>query len=228
MRMSPSAGLAALAVTAATLGACGSGASAGEVEVVSTKTACTSARTEFEAGSTTFRIVNKGDQATELYVLTKGGKVVGEVENVGPGTSRTLRADLKAGDYELACKPGQTGNGIRQAITVTGSGGGEGGEDAEAYDREIELKAVDFAFDGAVSDVKVGERIEFKLHNQGTVEHELEVFGPDGRALGEIGPTAPGATGEAVLAFTVAGAYTYKCGIDDHAERGMTGTFTVA
>ena len=35
-----------------------------------------------------------------------------------------MDVDLAAGTYEVACKPGQTGDGIRQKITVTGASGG--------------------------------------------------------------------------------------------------------
>jgi uncharacterized cupredoxin-like copper-binding protein len=54
------------------------------------------------------------------------------------------------------------------------------------------------------------------------------VLGPDGKDVGEVGPTDPGKDGEVVIEFKTAGAYTYLCGIADHANRGMKGTFTVA
>jgi len=123
VKLRPSLFLGAL-VTGAVLGGCGSDAKGPQVEVVSTKTTCTPAQTAFTAGKVTFKVVNKGAEATELYVRDKSGGVVGEVENVGPGTSRTLTADLKAGDYQLSCKPGQTGDGITQPITVRDSGAG--------------------------------------------------------------------------------------------------------
>jgi iron uptake system component EfeO len=120
MRVRSVLGLAAFGATAIVSGACSSDDAAGAVEVVSTKTECTSAATTFKPGKVTFKIVNEGSDPTELYVYD-GTKVVGEVENVGPGSSRTLTVSLDAGTYELACKPGQTGNGIRQPITVSES-----------------------------------------------------------------------------------------------------------
>jgi iron uptake system component EfeO len=107
--------IAALAA-ASLAGACSDSAST--VKVVSTNAACKPEKTSFAAGSTTFEVVNKGGKVTELYVYGKGDKIVGEVEDVGPGTSRTLKVNLKKGQYELACKPGQTGSGIRQTIDV--------------------------------------------------------------------------------------------------------------
>lgn len=233
MQLRSSAFLAALALGSGVLAACNSDSSSGpdtQVDVVSSKTECSPATTAFKAGTVTFRVVNKGSTATELYVLTEGGKVVAEVENVGPGTSRTLKADLKAGEYELSCKPGQTGSGIRRKITVTGPGGGEDAEGAEetAYDREVELSAQEFVFKGEIGEIRAGDAIEFKLQNKGTIDHEFEVTGPGGDPLGEIGPTAAGQTGEVVLEFAEAGTYAYECGIDDHADRGMKGTFTVS
>ena len=49
-----------------------------------------------KAGSTVFAVTNKGSQVTEVYVYGKEGdsysKVIAEVENIGPGTSRDLSA----------------------------------------------------------------------------------------------------------------------------------------
>ena len=52
--------------------------------------------------------------------------------------------------------------------------------------------------------------------------------GVGSKKLGEIGPAAHGKTGRVVLTFDKPGTYTYVCGIADHEEKGMTGTFTVA
>lgn len=112
------AGLLVLAPAA--LAACGgdgdSSDTAGAVEVVSTNDACTPAKTTFAPGKVKLAVKNNGSSATELYVY-EGDKVVTEVENVGPGTARSLTADLKAGKtYQLACKPG--GKEIKVPIIV--------------------------------------------------------------------------------------------------------------
>jgi len=102
--------------------ACGSGDegssnTAGAVEVISTDDACIPAKTSFAPGTVKLAIKNNGSSATELYVY-EGDKVLTEVENVGPGTSRSLTADLKAGkSYQLSCKPG--GKEIKVPLTVT-------------------------------------------------------------------------------------------------------------
>ena len=98
-------------------------ASDSTITVSSTDNTCDVSTKDVKAGQTTFAVTNKGSQVTEVYVYGKEGdsysKVVSEVENIGPGTSRDMTADLAAGSYEIACKPGQSGNGIRVALTVT-------------------------------------------------------------------------------------------------------------
>jgi len=211
------------------LAACGSddSTSGDVISIVASDTACDVADTELPAGETTFEIENKGDDVTEVYVYAAGDRIVTEKENIGPGTSVNLKVDLAAGEYEIACKPGQKGDGIRQDIKVSG----KGGKALESkYDREIEFTAKDFAFEGLADfSAKKGEAIEFKMENKGPAsEHEFEVFLPSDEELGEIGPTKVGATGEAIFKFEESGTYRYICGIDGHENLGMKGTFTVA
>ena len=56
-----------------------------------------------------------------------GLRIVGEVENIGPGLSRDLVVTCPAGKYVTACKPGMNGDGIRSDFTVTDSGEEERG-----------------------------------------------------------------------------------------------------
>ncbi len=230
--------LAALCATLA-LSGCGGGDSgssstAGAVAVEAGDSTCSVAQTSFDAPrDVTFAVSNTGSTTTEVYVYGKGSdggfdKVVGEVEDVAPGLDREFSVDLGSGAYEVACKPGSKGDGIRTPITVGGTSTGSSAE--AAYDREVEVVAKDFAFTGLEGFTgKVGEKIEFKLENQSaSMEHELEIFAPDGSVLGEVGPTAPGEDGEVVLTLSAPGTYRYVCGIDDHEQRGMVGTFTVA
>lgn len=112
-------GLLALPV----LAACGNDSAGGpQVAVTATDDACQVAKADLTAGGTTFAVTNKGTQVTEVYVYGQDDgaftKVVSEVENIGPGTSRNMNVDLDAGTYEIACKPGHQGDGIRQKITV--------------------------------------------------------------------------------------------------------------
>ena len=178
-------------------------------------------------GRATARRLGRGG----FHVLAVGrdeaalGEICREIEQSN-GRARWLSVDVTAGDYEVACKPGQKGDGIRTGIEVEG----DGGSSEAAYDREVEVVATDFAFTGLSGFTgKAGEKIELKLENKSSsTTHELEVFGPDGKEVGEVAPVAPGETGEAIVELTSAGTYTYECGIGNHAEQGMKGSFTVA
>ncbi|MFF9347480.1 iron uptake system protein EfeO [Streptomyces sp. NPDC014734] len=92
----------------------------GAVEVVAKDDACEVSKTELPAGHIELAVQNKGSKVTEVYVLFPDDRIVAERENIGPGTKATITAEIKAGSYEIACKPGMKGHGIRQKIEVTG------------------------------------------------------------------------------------------------------------
>ncbi|MFJ3792306.1 iron uptake system protein EfeO [Kitasatospora sp. NPDC090091] len=123
-RRSTAATLLTLAVATAALAGCSQKkddkASSDAVKVNATDTACEVSKTSFPAGHVVLDITNKGSKTTEVYVYAAGDKIVTERENIGPGTKATINAEIKAGSYEIACKPGMVGDGIRQKITVTG------------------------------------------------------------------------------------------------------------
>jgi uncharacterized cupredoxin-like copper-binding protein len=208
----------------AVLGACQSSGGT-EVAVTGTNDACTAETTELDAGTITFLFTNEADEVSELYVLRQDDSVVSEVENVTTGLERKLTVDLGAGTYVLNCKPGQAGEGFRTTITVTGDGGASA---PAVADREVEITAVDFEFEGVPSGISAGQTIRFELVNEGPSEHEMEVFAPDGDVVGEIGPTPAGETGAVTLTLGEAGTYRLVCGIGDHEERGMTAELAVA
>ncbi|HEY3465162.1 MAG TPA: cupredoxin domain-containing protein [Amycolatopsis sp.] len=97
---------------------------AAAIHVEASDTACDVASTTAAAGSIAFEIANKGNQVTEFYLYGKDGRVISEVENIGPGTSRSMTAQVtEPGTYTTACKPGMRGEGIRREFTVTAAGG---------------------------------------------------------------------------------------------------------
>ncbi|MFD4539473.1 iron uptake system protein EfeO [Streptomyces bauhiniae] len=109
---------------AATLSGCTQKAASGEgaITVTASDSACTVSDTEFAAGHVSLALENKGSKVTEVYVLFPDDRIAAERENIGPDTKATLVTELKAGDYEIACKPGMKGDGIRRKITLTGKG----------------------------------------------------------------------------------------------------------
>ena len=75
------------------------------------------------SGSVVFKVENADAQVTEFYLLGEDGlRIVGEVENIGPGITRDLVVQAAPGRYYTACKPGMVGDGIRAPFTVTDSG----------------------------------------------------------------------------------------------------------
>ncbi|HSA51712.1 MAG TPA: iron uptake system protein EfeO, partial [Yinghuangia sp.] len=81
---------------------------------------CEVAKTDWSEGKNTLKITNKGSQVTEVYVYAQGDRIITERENIGPGLSVEITFEIKPGQYEVACKPGMKGDGIRQAVTVAG------------------------------------------------------------------------------------------------------------
>jgi iron uptake system component EfeO len=115
--------LTAACVPNGSAGADPSGTATGPLTVSSTADACTVSAASVPAGNVTFNVTNAGDDVTEFYLLGEDGlRVVAEVENIGPGLSRDLVAQVKPGTYWTACKPGMVGDGIRAEFTVTDSG----------------------------------------------------------------------------------------------------------
>ncbi|HXH77769.1 iron uptake system protein EfeO [Nocardioides sp.] len=92
------------------------------IAVESSEEACRLSAAEARAGTLTFSVENTGADVTEFYLLAPDGlRVVGEVENIGPGLTRDLTVVVPEGDYVTACKPGMAGEGIRADFTATRS-----------------------------------------------------------------------------------------------------------
>ncbi|MCI3930314.1 iron uptake system protein EfeO [Streptomyces sp. AN091965] len=94
----------------------------GTIKVTASDDKCAVSKKEFPAGHVKLAIENKGSKVTEVYLLFPDDRIVSERENIGPGTRQTLTAEVKEGDYRIACKPGMKGKGIRQSVTATGGG----------------------------------------------------------------------------------------------------------
>ena len=95
------------------------------IQVEATDSACSLASTSATTGPISFEIANKGNDVTEFYLYGADGRVISEVENIGPGITRTMTAQVtEPGTYTTACKPGMKGDGIRGEFTVTAAGAG--------------------------------------------------------------------------------------------------------
>jgi iron uptake system component EfeO len=95
----------------------------GALTVKSTSDACEVSASKAPSGNVVFEVTNDGSEVTEFYMLADDGlRIVGEVENIGPGLTRNLVVQAGPGSYFTACKPGMVGDGIRAPFTVTDSG----------------------------------------------------------------------------------------------------------
>ena len=87
------------------------------VDISLTSAGCQPSDLTIQAGLTEFNVTNTGTAAvTELEVMD-GSKILGEVENLTPGLSRSFSLNLKAGEYTLACPNGS--NSANGKLTVT-------------------------------------------------------------------------------------------------------------
>lgn len=161
------------------------------IAVNASDTNCVLDASTVEAGSVSFAVTNSGSQVTEVYVYGADGAefttVLAEVEDIGPGTSRDMTADLGAGTYEVACKAGQTGDGVRARLTVTGDAGAASAS-ATVTAREVALviEAGDQLAGATDSLGATGERIAFEVTNSGAASRVFEVKRPDGSVAGEV------------------------------------------
>ncbi len=97
--------------------------SSNKISVTSSDDACDVSATKAKSGPVSFSVKNTGDKVTEFYLYGDDGlRIVGEVENIGPGLTRDLVLTAPPGTYFTACKPGMIGKGIRSAFTVSDSG----------------------------------------------------------------------------------------------------------
>ncbi len=93
----------------------------GTIAVTSTDKSCELATSETSTGNVDFTVNNNGDKVTEFYVYGNNNRVLGEVENIGPGLTGKLTVEIiDPATYQVACKPGMVGDGIRKDLVVSG------------------------------------------------------------------------------------------------------------
>ncbi|MCX4832925.1 EfeM/EfeO family lipoprotein [Streptomyces sp. NBC_01016] len=123
-RLTVSTAVAAVAVLTAVTGCTqksdAKGAGSGSIKVTADDDSCKVSKKQFPAGHVELAVENKGSRVTEVEILFPDDRIVSERENIGPGTRHSLTAEVKSGDYRIACIPGMKGKGHRQDVKVTG------------------------------------------------------------------------------------------------------------
>jgi len=167
-------------------------ADATALTVDSGASACAVSATEAPSGAVSFSIENTGDQVTEFYLLADDElRIIGEVENIGPGITRDLVVQAKPGDYYTVCKPGMVGAGIgKAAFTVTDSGADLAGS---ADDQElIDAAAVNYVayIKNQVEGLVSTTTIFLDAYRAGDDETARTLYAPTRAAYERIEPVA--------------------------------------
>lgn len=100
---------------------------------------CAVSGATMEAGKATFTLNNKGESLNEFEILAEDKlQIVGERENLGPGTTTEYTLVLQPGTYYTACKKNMVGALVGLAeFTVTGEAVELAGSDKELMDKAV-------------------------------------------------------------------------------------------
>jgi iron uptake system component EfeO len=118
--------IAVAAVALATVGLAGCVANntgSDAIKVSVTDTGCDVATSTAPSGAVAFTLTNNGSDVNEFEIFAEDKlRIVGEKENITPGTTTDYVVQLQPGTYYTACKFQQVGNPIGVAsFTVTGA-----------------------------------------------------------------------------------------------------------
>jgi iron uptake system component EfeO len=93
------------------------------ISVTSTDDSCDLSADTAPAGRLVYKVTNAGSTVTAFYVYDPERlRIVGQVENLGPGLSRDLVMNLPSGRYVRTCETGTVAEGSSGDFTVTDSG----------------------------------------------------------------------------------------------------------
>jgi uncharacterized cupredoxin-like copper-binding protein len=114
------------------------------------------------------------------------------------------------------------------ALAACGSSYGSGGSGTTAPaggGQTVSIGESEFQLDPSSVKVEQAGRVTFKVTNNGSVDHALEV---EGQGVEEETETIkPGETAELTVGLSKGGSYEIYCPIDGHRDMGMEGTLTV-
>lgn len=103
------------------------------------------------------------------------------------------------------------------ATTTAGAAGGGG--------QTVSISETEYKLDPSNPAVQPGT-VTFKITNDGGVDHNLEVEGPEGEQELEQ-DLAPGKSGTLTVDLSQPGSYEFYCPVGDHRDLGMEGEITV-
>jgi uncharacterized cupredoxin-like copper-binding protein len=184
-------------------------------------------------GTVIFTVINKGKISHDFKI---GGK---KIPNLLPGKSAKLTVKFtKKGHYAYLCTiPGHAGAGMKGTFSVATAAVAPPPSSTPTTTTTpaptttstvpvgtakttVTVNMVEYAFQLSQSSIPSGQ-ITFVIKNSGNEIHNFAILG--NKAGAQIGP---GAT-ETWTVSLPPGTYNYDCDVPFHAERGMTGQFTV-
>ncbi len=125
-------------------------------------------------------------------------------------------------------------SGLRGCSAGGGGIAGCGGDDNEttpvagtpsAGAQTVNVSETEYKLDPSDPTVQAGT-VSFKVTNEGSVDHNLEIEGPEGEQ--ELDQDlGPGKSGTLTVDLSKPGRYEFYCPVDGHRERGMEGEITV-
>jgi plastocyanin len=220
------------------------GGAAAEVDVTASEMMFDPAEIDVSPG-TKIKLTNGGMLEHDMAVDAWGGVIIGPLQG-GESGEYTVPEDVKPGDtIDFYCSiPGHKESGMTGKMTVVEAGGGaaageeaaspaasaeaspaaEGGAPAGGGAAEVDISAVELAFEPNKIEVSAGTKI--KLTNDGMLEHDLAVDDWGGVVIDVL---ASGESGEYTVPDDVKAGDTFDfyCSVPGHKEAGMTGTITV-
>ena len=142
----------------------------------------------------------------------------------GDGEDRPGQVTSDSGSASGSVSVSGSGTG-----SASGTGDGKPAFEESAADTRVDVKFVDFRFEGIPAAV-YGTKVYFDASNDGKHPHELEILDAGGEPIDEIPAIDPGDDG--VLAVELEpGTYTVQCLVEEkgktHADLGMKTTFEV-
>jgi uncharacterized cupredoxin-like copper-binding protein len=186
------------------------------------------------AGTVIFTFVNRGKISHNFVIAGK------KTPNLLPGKSAKITVKFtKKGHYAYVCSiPGHAGAGMKgtfavatkavapppsttppttttQPTTTTTNTAPVGNAQTT-----VQVNMVEYAFQLSQSTMPSGQ-VTFVIKNSGNEIHNFAILG--NKAGAQIGPGAS----ETWTVSLPPGTYNYDCDVPFHAERGMTGQFTV-
>ncbi|TNC25495.1 EfeM/EfeO family lipoprotein [Amycolatopsis alkalitolerans] len=94
---------------------------AGDPVITISRSSCGQGWTDPKPGPQTFQVRNTGAVTAEADLVDPAtGTVFGEVEGIGPGTTRTMEVTLGNGTYAFRCTPEETEPITGPSVTITG------------------------------------------------------------------------------------------------------------